>query len=130
MIYAAQNGFVLLSPVSLSLKSLDVNQTCQEKLTKLEKLANQLLSLEPQFNGQPIRDQVESLKDSFQALQVDSSVVIQSAVCHRLKFAKESSEIFDDWIKKVDTQLLAVQQGLLEGVAPYIKQVFSHFFSI
>ncbi len=66
---------------------------------------------------------MKSLSDSFQALQVDSSVVIQSAISHRLKFAKESLEIFDDWMKKIDTQLLAVRQGLLKGVAPQVKQV-------
>ncbi len=89
----------------------------------MEQLANQLLSLEPQFSGQPIKDQIQSHKDSYQALQVDASVVIQSAISHRLKFAKESCEIFDDWLKRVDAQLHAVSQGLLKGLAPHVKQV-------
>ena len=54
---------------------------------------------------------------------MDARVVIHSAVGHRLKFAEETRDIFDDWTRRVEAQLKAVDQGLLKGVAPHVKEV-------
>ena len=56
-----------------------------------------MLSLEPQFDGNTVRQQMSSLTTELHQLHSEANSTIQNATSHRIKFAEEHVAIVDDW---------------------------------
>ena len=82
----------------------------------------QLLSLEPHFNGTPVRDKVSTVQQRLHAIEVDAEATIHSAVNHRMKFTEESLAIVDDWLKRTEEDLAQIEKTE-KGISIDLKQV-------
>lgn len=95
---------------------------CKESLIGLSTFSKQLLSLEPHFNGTPVRDKVSTVQQRLHAIEVDAEATIHSAVNHRMKFTEESLAIVGDWLKRTEEDLAQIEKTE-KGISIDLKQV-------
>ena len=67
----------------------------------MEKLSKQMLSLEPQFDGTTIRQEMSLLTTELHQLHSEANNTVQSTTSHRIKFADERVAIVDDWLLRI-----------------------------
>lgn len=67
--------------------------------------SEQLLCLEPHFDGNSIREKVKAMETHLGSLKNDSESIILGAIAHRDAFAHESLAILNDWLLRSEEEV-------------------------
>lgn len=82
----------------------------KDLIKSLSEFSEQLLSLEPHYNGACIRERMKSMEDNLYSASTESNEMILAAVNHHKKVVQDSLAVLDKWLGRNEEELKNIKK--------------------